>query len=295
MRARLLIAGEWALAMLARAAFFALRLLGLRAASALGGFILPRLGPFTRNHRQMMDNLRLALPELGAAEHAAIARRAWENLGRTAFEYAHLDRIWDFDGGQVYSHPDTRARLDALLAERRPVLTFSAHLANWEVPAVVAARLGHRGAILFRTPNNRFIAADIIARRAPIMGDLIPANLAAPIRMAEALDGGKSLGMLVDQRFGRGPVVPFFGQPAASNPFLARLARRFEAPVYGLRAIREPGPRFRIELVGPVELPRDASGRVDVEASTALVNGIIEGWIREDPGQWLWMHRRWRR
>lgn len=295
MRARLLIAGEWALAMLARLAFGTLRVLGLRASSALGGFVLPLLGPFTRNHRQMMDNLRLALPELTPAEHAAIARRAWDNLGRTAFEYAHLDRIWDFDGGRVYSYPDTRARLDALLAEQRPVLTFSAHLANWEVPAVVAARLGHRGAILFRTPNNRFIAADIIRRREPIMGDLIPANLAAPIRMAEALDGGKSLGMLVDQRFGRGPVVPFFGQPAASNPFLARLARRFEAPIYGLRAIREPGPRFRIELVGPLTLPRDAGGRVDVQASTALVNHIIEGWIREDPGQWLWMHRRWRR
>jgi len=295
MRAWLFTAGEWALAMLARVAFGALRLLGLRASSALGGFILPLLGPFTRSHRQMMDNLRLALPELTPAEHAAIARRAWENLGRTAFEYAHLDRIWDFDGGQVYSHPETRARLNALLAEQRPVLTFSAHLANWEVPAVVAARLGHRGAILFRTPNNRFIAADIIRRREPIMGDLIPANLAAPIRMAEALDGGKSLGMLVDQRFGRGPVVPFFGQPAASNPFLARLARRFEAPVYGLRAIREPGPRFRIELVGPLDLPRDTSGRVDVQASTALVNQVIEGWIREDPGQWLWMHRRWRR
>jgi KDO2-lipid IV(A) lauroyltransferase len=295
MRARLLIAGEWALAMLARLAFGALRLLGLRAASALGGFVLPRLGPFTRNHRHMLDNLRLALPELSAAEHAAIARSAWENLGRTAFEYAHLDRIWDFDGGRVYSHPDTKARLATLLAEQRPVLTFSAHLGNWEVPAVVAARLGHRGAILYRTPNNRFIAADIIARRAPIMGELIPANIAAPIRMAEALDGGTSLGMLVDQRFGRGPVVPFFGQPAASNPFLARLARRFDAPVYGLRAIREAGPRFRIELVGPLDLPRDTAGRVDVEAGTALVNRIIEGWIREEPGQWLWMHRRWRR
>jgi len=295
MRARLALAGEWVLALLARAGFAGLRLLGLGAASALGGVLLRILGPFTRNHRVMMGNLRLALPELDAAQHAAIARRAWDNLGRTAFEYAHLDRIFDAEGGRVYAHPDTRARMERLLAEGRPVLTFSAHLANWELPAVVAARLGHRGAILYRTPNNRFIAADIVARRAPIMGQLIPANLVAPIRMAEALDAGTSVGMLVDQRFGRGPVVPFFGQPAATNPFLARLARRFEAPVYGLRAIREPGPRFRIELVGPLDLPRDPAGRVDVEATAALLNQVVEGWIREDPGQWLWMHRRWRR
>jgi KDO2-lipid IV(A) lauroyltransferase len=293
-KARLLTALDWGLAQGARAMFALLRLLGLRGASALGGFLLPWLGPLTRNHRHMMENLRLALPER-AAEHRAIARAAWRNLGRTAFEYAHLDRIWDFDGGRVYSDDATKAAFARLRAEGRPVLMFAAHLGNWELPAVVAATLGHRGAILYRTPNNRFIAADIVARRAPIMGELIPAGVAAPIRMAEALDRGLSLGMLVDQRFGRGPMVPFFGQPAASNPFLARLARRFEAPVYGMRAIREPGPRFRIELVGPLALPRDASGRVDVEASTAAVNRVIEEWIREDPGQWLWMHRRWRR
>jgi KDO2-lipid IV(A) lauroyltransferase len=284
---------DWLLAQGARLAFGALRLLGLRAASGLGGFLLPLLGPLTRHHRHMMENLRLALPER-AAEHRAIARAAWENLGRTAFEYAHLDRIWDFDGGRVHSDEATKQAFARLRAEGRPVLMFAAHLGNWELPAVVAATLGHRGAILYRTPNNRFIAADILRRRAPIMGELIPAGLSAPIRMAEALERGLSLGMLVDQRFGRGPLVPFFGHPAASNPFLARLARRFEAPVYGMRAIREPGPRFRIELVGPVTLPRDAAGRVDVAAATAAVNRIIEGWIREDPGQWLWMHRRWR-
>lgn len=294
MTAHLITARDWLLAQGARAAFAALGLLGLRTASGLGAFLLPRLGPLTRNHRHMMENLRLALPER-AAEHRAIARAAWENLGRTAFEYAHLGRIWDFDGGRVHSDDTTKAAFARLLAEGRPVLIFAAHLGNWEVPAVVAATLGHRGAILYRTPNNRFIAADIVRRRAPIMGELIPAGLSAPIRMAEALDRGLSLGVLVDQRFGRGPMVPFFGQPAASNPFLARLARRFGAPVYGMRAIREAGPRFRIELVGPVALPCDAGGRVDVVGATAAINGIIERWIREDPGQWLWMHRRWRR
>jgi KDO2-lipid IV(A) lauroyltransferase len=31
-----------------------------------------------------------------------------------------------------------------------------------------------------------------------------------------------------------------------------------------------------------------------VPASTHLINGIVEGWIREHPEQWLWFHRRWR-
>nr|WP_302474519.1 lipid A biosynthesis lauroyl acyltransferase [Roseococcus sp. MDT2-1-1] len=282
------------LAALIRLVFAALRALGPDRASALGGFVAPRVGRFTRNHRHAMENLRLAFPERSEAEREAIAREAWENLGRTTCEYVHLVALFDVEGGRVEADEATFARFAALKASGKPALVFAAHLANWELPAVAAHRMGQPAAILYRTPNNRHVAADIVALRAPIMGRLIPAGLAAPIRMAEALDEGLTLGMLVDQRFGRGPRVPFFGVPAASNPFLARLARRFEAPVHGLRAIRLPGNRFRLELTEALDLPRDAAGKVDVEATTALVNRIIEGWIREHPGQWLWMHRRWR-
>jgi KDO2-lipid IV(A) lauroyltransferase len=126
------------------------------------------------------------------------------------------------------------------------------------------------------------------------MGELIPASTAAPIRMMEALDAGLHLGMLVDQRFGRGPRIRFFGREASANPLLARLARRFDCPVHGTRAIRLPGNRFRLELTEEIALPRDARGKVEVQAATQTINDIIEGWIREHPGQWLWQHRRWR-
>nr|WP_249680838.1 lipid A biosynthesis lauroyl acyltransferase [Roseococcus pinisoli] len=286
--------GEWAVAVLARGAFGLLRVLGPDRASNLGAWITPKLGVLTRNHRHTMENLRLAFPEKTEAERQAIAREAWANLGRTVCEYPHLEALLDIEGGRVEADEATWARFEALKVSGKPALVFAAHLGNWELPAVAAFKLGQPAAILYRTPNNPYIAADIIAMREPIMGKLIAAGMTAPIRMAEALDQGLTLGMLVDQRFGRGPRVPFFGHPVAANPFLARLAKRFDAPVHGLRAIRLPGNRFRLEFTEALELPRDARGQVDVEAGTALVNGIIEGWVREHPGQWLWMHRRWR-
>jgi KDO2-lipid IV(A) lauroyltransferase len=100
--------------------------------------------------------------------------------------------------------------------------------------------------------------------------------------------------MLVDQRFGRGPQVRFLGRMATANPLIARLARRFDCPVHGTRAIRLPGNRFRLELTEAIELPRDARGSVDIDAATQAINDIVEDWIREHPGQWLWQHRRWR-
>jgi KDO2-lipid IV(A) lauroyltransferase len=211
-----------------------------------------------------------------------------------------MDRIWDFDearpnAGRIQIAPEVTERFERLRSDGKPALIFAAHLGNWELPAIAAARHGLPAAALYRRPNNPFVARDILALRAGSMGELIPAGLSAPIRMMEALDRGLHVGMLVDQRFGRGPRVEFLGRPAASNPLLARLARRFDGcPVHGARAIRLPNGRFRLEITEEIALPRNAAGRVDVEAATALVNGSSPGWVREHPGQWLWMHRRWR-
>ena len=71
--------------------------------------------------------------------------------------------------------------------------------------------------------------------------------------------------MLVDQHFSRGVDVTFFGRRCKANPSIARLARQFDCPVVGVRVIRLPGHRFRIAAEGPFDLPRDASGRIDVQ------------------------------
>jgi KDO2-lipid IV(A) lauroyltransferase len=292
-------AADAAVAALVRALFAALRALGPDRAADLGGWLARSLGPLLPVQRVTLDNIRHAFPELPEAEHRRIAREAWDNLGRTACEYVHMDRIWDFDEarpnhGRIELSPDSIALFMALRDDGKPALFFAAHLANWELPAIAAAKHGLGAAVLYRMPNNAAVGRDIVRLRSGSMGRLIPTNVAAPVRMLEALDEGLHVGMLIDQRFSRGPRVSFLGRPTPSNPLLARLARRFDCPVHGARAIRLPGGRFRLELTEAVELEKDATGRVDVEAATAQLNRIVEGWVREHPGQWLWMHRRWR-
>ena len=66
-------------------------------------------------------------------------------------------------------------------------------------------------------------------------------------------------------------------------------------PRYGLRVVRLPdGNRFWGEMTEPLELPRDADGRIDVTGTMQVITNVIEGWVREHPEQWLWLHRRWR-
>lgn len=75
---------------------------------------------------------------------------------------------------------------------------------------------------------------------------------------------------------------------------LARVARHVDCPIHGVRVVRLPNHRFRIEVSEAVEPVRDPSGDIDVADTMQKINDIIEGWVREYPGQWLWLHRRWR-
>ena len=132
--------------LLLRAGFGFLRLLGPRFAPALGAFLARNLGSITPAHRIGRDNIAAAFPEKSAAERAAILTEAWDNLGRTACEYVHMDRIWDFDpenpgrDGHIVASAETVALYERLREDGKPAIVFSAHLANWELPAVAAAR-----------------------------------------------------------------------------------------------------------------------------------------------------------
>ena len=139
-------------------------------------------------------------------------------------------------------------------------MIFASHLGNWELPALAAVAHGLDAAILYRRPN--IASADRIIEeiRAVKMGTLIPAGRDAPLRLAEALQDGQHVAMLVDQYFTNGVEVTFFGRKTKANPMLARLLRQIECPIHGVRIIRLPNHRFRAELSEEVTPVRDADG-----------------------------------
>ena len=126
------------------------------------------------------------------------------------------------------------------------------------------------------------------------MGEMINTSLDAPVKIAHALERGAHVGMLVDQYYVRGVEVTFFGRRTNANPLLARLARHFDCPIYGTRVVRLPGHRLRPELSEEIKPARDADGKIDIAGTMQIVTSVIEGWVREYPEQWLWLHRRWR-
>ena len=269
-----------------------------RIATATTG-IASRIGRWLPEHRVGRANLAAAYPEKSPAEIEEILRGVWENLGRVAAEYAHLDRLWDYDparpnAGRIELAPGTSERFEQLRDDGKPALIFAAHLGNWELPALAAAAYGLETAVLYRAPNVVPVAQAVRKIRTLNMGMLIPTGIGAPVKATMALEAGKHFAMLVDQFYYHGADVTFFGRRTKANPMIARLARHYDCPIHGTRVVRLPDHRFRIELTDAIAAPRDGEGRVAVQATTQLITSIVEGWIREHPEQWLWLHRRWR-
>jgi KDO2-lipid IV(A) lauroyltransferase len=283
---------------LTRSIFALARGLGPERSADVGAAIARRIGPLLPAHSTALANLRAAFPDKSEAEIRSLALGAWDNLGRTGGEYPHLGALFDFDPERT-----TPGRIEvdgidhfvALRDDNRPGLIFSAHLANWELPAICAARFGLDATAVFRAPNDPAIAHVVHEVRSQTMGGLEAARQGAAFAMQGVLERGGHLGMLIDQHFTRGVLVDFMGRPALTNPILGKFARRFDCPVHGVRVVRLPGHRFRLQLTPPLDLPRDPDGQINVQGAMQAMTSVVESWVRDHPEQWLWMHRRWRK
>lgn len=265
---------------------------GLEGADRLGRLI----GPRTPFNKDALKNLRKAYPDKDEAWAQGIARAQWGHMARLGAEYVFLDELFDFDparlnGGRV--EVDGVEIFEELRDRRGPFVFFTGHLGPFELLPVAAATYGLEVTALFRPPPNRYLAKRLLAARRTRGGHLVPSKAGAAWALMEQLQRGRSVGILVDQKFKRGVRTTFFSRKCWTNPLVPKLARQFGCEVYPARSIRLPDGRYRLELKPRLDLPRDAGGEIDVAASCQVLNDVVEAWVREYPEQWTWFYRRW--
>ena len=274
-----------------------LRWLNPERAAAMSSSIMRTFGPWIPEHRIGHKNLVAAYPEKPAAEIERVLRGVWDNYGRVCAEIVHMDSICDVGPD---NNADCKIVMDAetigLLKQwdRRPLLFFTAHLANWEIPASVGKTLGLDIVVPVRRQHLDLIADYLAQTRPGGAGTYIPIDGDTPFKLKSAVDRGACIAIMVDQHIADGIDVRFFGRSCKVTPALARLARTLEWPILGIRTIRLPDQRLRIEVTGPIDPPRDTDDQIDVAGTTQVIMSIVEGWVREHPDQWLWLHRFWR-
>ena len=265
-------------------------LLPVDAASALGGWIGRTVGSRLGSaNRRAMHNLSLAMPDLPEEERRRVLWGMWDNIGRTFGEYPHLPGIRDGDRIEIVGAEN----VNGAEISRGSRILIGAHIGNWELPGIWTAKHVGRLSFIYRAPNNRL--ADRLIRRIRSACGMVQFRKGTDGFKAamKALARGDNLGMLLDQKLNRGITVPFFGRDAMTTPALALFALRFDCAVVPTRVERLGGARFRLTFYPRLAISQTDDRHADIKAIMSQVNDIFEGWIREHPEQWFWMHRRW--
>lgn len=254
----------------------------------LVGWLMRRvIGPVAGYARRARENLALVWPDLTPDEREAIAAAALDNAGRTLIENYSTR---DFLARAAAIEPEGPGYA-ALIAARnagRPVILVSGHFGNYEAARAALVARGFQIGGLYRNLSNRYFNAHYVRTMQAFGGPVFPQGRSGTAGFVRHLKAGGQLVLLFDQDVGGAPVLPFLGQPARTALSAAQLALRLKADLIPFFAIRQPdGLGFRVELDAPI--PHEAP-----EAMMQAVTAALEIRIRAHPGQWFWIHRRWK-
>lgn len=260
------------------------------AASNLGGFIGRTVGPRLAASRKARRNLDLALPGLPDAEKSKIITQMWDNLGRVIAEYPHLEKIVKTRLTLV-NEDIIRKTIDA----GQGGVFIAAHQGNWEVDmATLFLHFNVVPSLTYRAPNNPM--TDYLLEHArTLQGRIkaIPKARSSGRDLMTVMKNKEYLGILIDQKYHEGIAVDFFGYPAMTNPVAVMLCQKYNAPLIPVQNRRTGPAQFELTVYKPMKLFNDDGTPLNVADVLTEANGLIQNWIVQDPGQWLWLHRRW--
>lgn len=267
-----------------------LRLLPLSAASWFGSALFRVIGPFLKADKTARRNLARAFPDWDRAKIDATMREVWDNLGRGAGEFSHVNKINTLS-------PDGPVEVVGLEHFDRAkaqggFVVVSAHMANWEIGSLLPAHRGTPLNNIYRTAANPWMDDHFREVRGKFTNRLIPKQ--GGMREAlTALRRGEPMGLLLDQKLNEGVPIPFFGRDAMTANAPIEMALRLKAPILPVRLERIAPVRFRVTVYPPMSVPNSGDLHQDAIEVLTEFNALLESWIRERPGQWFWVHKRW--
>lgn len=268
------------------------RALELRLGRALGRFFLLA---DRKRQRIAHENMRRCLPELGSAGRDELLRRNYEHYGILTLELLHL---FSPIPGHWRAYSSRVARLEGFEnwkkghAEGKGMLFVSAHMANWELMVACGCMQGIPMTMVTRKLKPQWLHDLMESRRAETGAKCAfqPRTLPAVLK---ALRAGESVGFVMDQYHSppMGTPVPFFGVVVDTLAAVGSIAQRTGAGIVMVTQIREPDGLLRVVIEPPLRLGEAAENPV---AATAALTREVERLIRENPSQWLWVHRRFK-
>ena len=247
-----------------------------------------------RHLRIAAENLKLAFPDWDEARVQATALGVYSH-----FAAVLLEILW-MEGRPVQellalTEIEGLEHLKTALARGRGVVCPIAHLGNWELQGVATPPLIGSSAVVARPLDNPALDKRLASFRTST-GNVVIYKRKALAQILKTLREGRLVAIMLDQNVqaGDGIFVRFFGRSACTTTVAAALAIKTGCPIVPARCVRRVDGRYRMAYGPLVEWAGSGRRDEDIAALTQHLTSIIEGWVRETPEQWLWLHRRWK-
>lgn len=265
----------------------------LRLAQMLGDLLYR----FDRKHRERaLANLRRSFPEMSEAERDRLARRSLQMIPMLGVEVLFTTRLVRIDTWAKYVELENfRETLSLLLAKDRGLILLTAHYGNFEILGYVLALIGFPTSSIARPLDNQYISNWLFDVREKL-GQKIIVKKGATEEVVDVLNAKGAVGFVADQNAGsKGVFVDFFGRKAATYKSIGLVAMQYDVPiVVGYARRLNDQFRFRVGTQDVIH-PEDWKSQPDpLRYITQRYTSAIEAFVRADPGQYWWVHRRWK-
>ncbi len=226
--------------------------------------------------------------ERTAEEIQRICRESYVNIGYTMLEMLIAPR-------QLNKIRSMVAMVDMEILQKnmeknRGVILASAHFGSWELAGAAVAAAGIPATGVGAQQSNPYIDRYITQYRTKLGLTVLRPYHSSVKPLVRALKDNGVIGLISDQDSGEsGVFVIFFGRLASTPVGTAQLALKFKTPILVALAIRAHPGKYQLRF-REVEITDDDT----VQTLTQKYTTIIEEFIRKNPEQYFWMHRRWK-
>ena len=261
------------------------------------------LGPFLfhilpRSRKTALENLRQVYgSQKSEAEICQMAKETFVYLSEFGMEWLCMAKIARRPAH--YLGIEGVRQIHAALQKKRGAMLLVSHNANWEIMALIAGRLiaepvGAAIYALARPLKNPYLYYYVLRLRG-LTGLKSISKIGAVRQTFKRLKQNGIVCLLIDQRVNEGAVeARFFGRKALTTSLPAIAAIRLGTPLFHVFMRRHPGPKYVMEIEGPILIAMTGNRDQDIRINTQKFNDRIEEEIRKNPARWLWMHNRWR-
>ncbi len=247
-------------------------------------------GKLSKYNEIAKNNCKVVFPNLNEKEITKIINNSWRNLGYNLFEITFLKKLVREKNSIEIKGLDV---IEKIKKENSQVIFFSIHSSNWEICVPILDNSGFHVGAIYRHINNSFFDKYIYKQRTEALKTknsfYTPKGKVSAKEILEGVIKNKNIFLLVDQKDSAGNVINFFGRKVKTQTGFLKIARKYNLKIVPIKNVRLPNNNLQITFEQP--LLHD-NNEVSDEKKMLEINAIIEKWIKQNPDNWFWQHKR---